>query len=36
MTARRRLVIVALVILAALAAHHAVRAWLTHTLEELR
>jgi len=36
MTARRRLVLVALVVtLAALAAHHAVRAWLTRTLRRL-
>jgi hypothetical protein len=35
MSTRRRLVIVALVVLAALAAHHAIRAWLTHTLEGL-
>jgi len=32
MTARR-FVIVALVVLAALAVHHAVKAWLTSTLE---
>ena len=32
---KRRLVIVALAILAAIAAHHAIRAWLTHTLENL-
>jgi len=32
----RRLVIVALVVtLAALAAHHAIRAWLTSTLREM-
>jgi len=31
----KRLVIVALVVLAALAAHHAIRAWLTSTLREM-
>jgi Flp pilus assembly pilin Flp len=35
MTRRRRLLIVALVALAALAAHHAVKAWITHTLRRL-
>ena len=35
MTARRRLVLVALAVLAALAAHHAIRAWLTSTLREM-
>jgi len=34
MTARR-LVIVALVVVAALAAHHAVKAWITSTLREM-
>ena len=34
MTARR-LVIVALAVLAALAAHHAIRAWITSTLRRL-
>ena len=33
---RRRLVLVALVVtLAALAAHHAIRAWITSTLREM-
>ena len=31
----RRLVIVALAILAALAVHHAVKAWITSTLKEM-
>ena len=35
MTARRRLVLVALAVLAALAARHAVKAWITSTLREM-
>jgi len=35
MTARRRLVLVALAVLAAVALHHAIRAWITSTLREM-
>lgn len=35
MTTRRRLVLVALAALAAIAAHHAIEAWITSTLREM-
>ena len=35
MTTRRRLVIVALAVLTAIAAHHAAKAWITHILRRL-
>ena len=36
MTARRLVIAALVAVLAALAAHHAAKAWITHTLEELR